>query len=172
MAQIPTLFDYAGGLEAFTKLTERFYQKVAKDNLLAPVFSQMPADHPEHVARFLAESFGGGPLFSGARTSNEAMEYMVGKHLDRHLTEQQRHQWVGLLIDAADEVGLPGDPEFRSAFMAHIEWGTRIAVINSQLSENPTDPKDHIPQWGWGEVRGPYDVVGSICQFPTKNPVE
>ncbi len=28
--------------------------------------------------------------------------------------------------------GLPDDPEFRSAFAAYIEWGTRIAVTNSQ----------------------------------------
>lgn len=33
-------------------------------------------------------------------------------------------------------MGLKSDPEFRSAFVGYIEWGTRIAVINSPLSEN------------------------------------
>ena len=33
---------------------------------------------------------------------------------------------------AADDAGLPEDPEFRSAFMAYVEWGTRIAMHNSQ----------------------------------------
>lgn len=166
VVQIPTLFEYAGGLEAFQSLTQVFYKKVALDPILAPVFEHMSSDHPDHVARFIAESFGGGPLFSQGRSPNQSMQHMVGKHLQRHLTEAQRRRWVELLVDSADEVHLPADPEFRSAFMAHIEWGTRIAVANSQLSENPTDPKDHIPRWGWGEVKGPYEVVGSICQFP------
>ena len=34
-------------------------------------------------------------------------------------------------------MGLKSDPEFRPAFVGYIEWGTRIAVINSQLSEKP-----------------------------------
>jgi len=51
--------------------------------------------------------------------------------------------------------------------VAHIEWGSRIAVINSQLSENPTTNQDHIPQWGWGEVKGPFEIVGSLFRHPS-----
>jgi hypothetical protein len=29
-------------------------------------------------------------------------------------------------------LGVPGDPEFRSALVAYLEWGTRLAVMNSQ----------------------------------------
>jgi hemoglobin len=167
--KIPTVAEYAGGLPAFERLTSIFYAKVMKDPILAPVFAQMGDDHPRHVAAFLAQGFGAGPTYSGAGSENAAMRDMVQHHLGRHLTELQRRRWVELLTDAADEAGLPSDPEFRSAFAAHIEWGTRIAVLNSQLSadENPTAPGDHIPRWGWGSVRGPYDSVGSICQFPT-----
>ena len=72
-----------------------------------------------------------------------------------------------LIHEAADEAGLPADPEFRSAFAAHIEWGSRIAVMNSATDENPTGPHDHIPRWDWGSVKGPFESVGSICAFPT-----
>jgi hemoglobin len=34
---------------------------------------------------------------------------------------------------AADDAGLPDDPDFRSAFMAYVEWGTRLAFGNSQV---------------------------------------
>jgi hypothetical protein len=51
----------------------------------------------------------------------------------------------------ADDVGLPADPEFRSAFMAYIEWGTRIAVANSQPAATPV-PHAPVPRWGWGEA--------------------
>jgi hemoglobin len=164
--RIPSPAEHAGGLPAFQKLTACFYAKVAKDELLAPVFAHMSADHPAHVAAFLAQCSGLGPVYSGDSSENEAMRKMVGEHLGRHLTEAQRRRWVDLLIDAADEVGLPDDPEFRSAFMAKIEWGSRVAVMNSQLIENPVGPGDHLPRFGWGSVRGPYETVGSICHFP------
>jgi hemoglobin len=164
--RIPTLAEHAGGLPALQKLTACFYAKVAKDELLAPVFAHMSADHPAHVAAFLAQCSGLGSVYSGDGSENEAMRKMVGEHLGRHLTEVQRRRWVDLLIDAADEVGLPDDPEYRSAFMAKIEWGSRVAVMNSQLTENPVGPGEHLPRFGWGSVRGPYEVVGGICGFP------
>ncbi len=33
---------------------------------------------------------------------------------------------------AVDDAGLPDEPEFRSAFVADVEWGTRLALHNSQ----------------------------------------
>src|SRR4051794_16751319 len=130
---IPTVAAYAGGLAAFDRLTQVFYAKVAADPVLAPVFAHMGPDHPRHVAAFLAQGFGAGPTYSKGESENAAMRDMVQQHLGRHLTEPQRRRWVDLIIDSADEVGLPSDPEFRSAFAAHIEWGTRLAVMNSQL---------------------------------------
>jgi hemoglobin len=76
---------------------------------------------------------------------------MLGKHRGLGLTEEMRRRWVNLICDAADEAGLPGDPEFRSAFVAYIEWGTRLAVANSQPDANPP-PNAPVPRWGWGEA--------------------
>jgi hemoglobin len=163
---IPTPAEYAGGLPAFERLTETFYAKVREDAILAPVFAHMDGDHPKHVAAFLAQCFGGGSTYSAGGSENAALRDMVGRHLGRHLTEQQRRRWVTLLMDSADEVGLPSDPEFRSAFAAKIEWGSRIAVMNSATQENPVAPGDHIPRFGWGSVRGPFDAAGGICSFP------
>ena len=169
--QIPNPAEYAGGLTAFERLTDCFYKKVALDTILAPVFAQMDEHHAQYVAAFLTQCFGGGAYYSGEGSENEAIKAMVEKHLGRHLTEVQRRRWVELLMDSADEVGLPNDPEFRSAFAAKIEWGTRIAVMNSQLDENPVGPNDHIPRFGWGSVKGPWESVGSICTFETEEEI-
>ena len=99
-----------------------------------------------------------------AEYGDNALRHMVGKHIGKKLKEEQRKRWAQLLLETADEIGLPDDPEFRSTFVAHIEWGTRVAVINSQLEENPTTSEEQIPAWGWGEVKGPYVVVGSLFQ--------
>ena len=55
----PTLYEWAGGAEAFERLTEVFYGKVREDDLLEPVFRHMDPGHPRHVAAWLAEVFGG-----------------------------------------------------------------------------------------------------------------
>jgi hemoglobin len=81
---------------------------------------------------------------------------MIGKHLGKQLSNEQRKQWVKLLLDVADELQVPDDPEFRSALVAYLEWGSRLAVINSAATENPIDQEAPMPKWGWGEVKGPY----------------
>lgn len=53
-----------------------------------------------------------------------------------------------LLSRSADEVGLPADAEFRAAFTAYLEWGSRIAVENSKPGVHPP-PHMPVPRWWW-----------------------
>ena len=153
----PTLYEWAGGIEAIEGLFLKFYQRVRQDDVLAPVFADMPDHHFRTVAQFVSEVLGGPKLYSGDASHNHAS--MVAKHIGRHLTEIQRKRWIALLLDTADMLGLPYDPEFRSALVGYLEWGTRIAVINSGLAENPIGTSAPMPGWGWGEVKGPYVVL-------------
>ncbi len=155
----PSLYDWAGGAPALKRLTTIFYDKVAADPVLAPVFAAMGADHPEHVAAFVGEVFGGPKAYSAAHGEPGAHAEMVSHHVGRRLTDAQRRRWVSLICDAADEAGLPDDPEFRSAFVAYLEWGTRLAVINSAPDAVP-DAAAPMPRWGWGEPGGPYRPAG------------
>ena len=52
----PTLYEWIGGMPVLARLIARFYERVATDPLLAPVFAHMPADHPQHVALFWRKS--------------------------------------------------------------------------------------------------------------------
>ncbi|CAG5072234.1 hypothetical protein DYBT9623_04086 [Dyadobacter sp. CECT 9623] len=151
--RIPTLFEWAGGMPAFELLTEKFYQKVLQDPLLEPVFKHMSTEHQRHVAHFIAEVFGGPEMYS---TEEGSHFRMIQKHLGKHLTEQHRQRWVALLLETADEISLPDDPEFRSAFVAYIEWGTRIAILNSNAETLEMNPEEPMPKWGWGVPGGPY----------------
>jgi hemoglobin len=151
--KIPTLYEWAGGMATFEKLMDVFYKKVLEDPLLKPVFIHMSPQHQKHVAYFIAEVFGGPAYYSGSDGSHFKM---IQKHLGKHITEPLRRKWVELLILSADEVDLPADPEFRSAFMAYIEWGTRLAVINSNASDLKLNPEEAMPKWGWGVPGGPY----------------
>jgi hemoglobin len=145
---VPTLYEWAGGADALDRLTERFYVKVKADPLLEPLFAAMPADHPHHVALWLGEVFGGPPDYT---REHGGYPHMLSKHLGLALTEEQRARWVALITPAADDAELPADPEFRSALLAYAEWGTRIAVANSQPRAAPP-PEAPVPHWGWGEA--------------------
>jgi hemoglobin len=150
----PTLYAWAGGIERLEALFMRFYERVPDDPILAPVFAQMSSEHFRTVAHFVAEVLGGPALYSGNGVHGHAT--MVAKHLDRHLTNDQRKRWMTLLLDTADELSLPDDPEFRSALVGYLEWGSRLAVLNSATTENPIDEETPMPRWGWGETKGPY----------------
>ncbi|GLS21588.1 globin [Labrys miyagiensis] len=149
----PTLAQWAGGPEAFRRLTKLFYEKVPLDPLLGPVFAGMDRHHSEHVAAFITEVFGGGPNYTGVGGSHAGM---IARHLGRHLTQTQRKRWIDLFLETADEAGLPDDPEFRAALVGYLEWGTRIAVLNSQDGASAPPPGAPMPVWGWGPPGGPY----------------
>ncbi|MFI0449013.1 group II truncated hemoglobin [Actinomadura sp. 6N118] len=150
-SSVPTLYDWAGGEEAFQRLTEAFYAKVREDEVVGPLFAHMDPGHPKYVAMWLAEVFGGPNRYTDERGG---YHHMVSQHLGKAIKEPQRRRWVSLLMDAADEVGLPDDPEFRAAFTGYVEWGTRIALGNSQPDAHPP-MQAPVPHWGWG-VAPPY----------------
>src|SRR5262249_43840774 len=112
----PTLFEWAGGYPALLRMTRIFYGKyVPEEPLLAPLFARMSPDHPERVASWLSEVFG-GPTFYSERYGGYTR--MISQHLNKALSEDQRARWVQLLCRSADDAGLPDDPEFRAAFTA------------------------------------------------------
>lgn len=144
----PTLYEWAGGHGALRRLTDVFYDQVLEDPILAPVFAQMSENHREHVAIWLGEVFRGHSRYTDELGGYPAM---LAHHLNLGLTEEQRSRWAALIASSADPAGLPDDPEFRSAFVAYIEWGTRIALSNSQPGATPP-PEAPVPHWGWGEA--------------------
>jgi hemoglobin len=142
----PSLYEWAGGMDALTGLCEAFYRLVLADDLLAPMFADMDPRHARHVAVWLAEVFGGPAAYTAERGG---YPHMLSRHLGKAITEAQRRRWVNLMMDAADEVGLPDDPEFRAAFVGYVEWGTRLAAGNSQAGADPVRQAP-VPRWGWG----------------------
>ncbi|MFI6509813.1 CDGSH iron-sulfur domain-containing protein [Streptosporangium sp. NPDC050855] len=146
LSENPTLYEWAGGLPALTRMTQIFYGTyVPQDPLLAPLFSRMSPDHPERVAAWLCETFGGPRLYT---ERYGGYEHMIAEHAGKALTEEWRARWARLIVRAADDAGLPSDPEFRAAFVSYVEWGSRIAVENSQPGAAPP-PHMPVPRWWW-----------------------
>ncbi|WP_375478683.1 group II truncated hemoglobin [uncultured Jatrophihabitans sp.] len=149
---VPTLIEWAGGTEPIAVMINSFYDRVEQDDLLGPLFpGGVSVAHRDHVAAWWAEVLGGP-----ARYTDElgGYETMLSHHRYLAITGEQRLRFVTLMSRAADDASLPADPEFRAAIMGYLEWGTRIAVANSQLDAEPI-PHAPVPHWGWG-VAPPY----------------
>ena len=149
MSGLPTLYEWAGGRPAIARLIDCFYDRVERDELLSPFFpGGVSAEHRDHVIAWWSEVFGGPARYTEELGGYEAM---LAHHRGLGITPEQRFRFASLMSLAADDAGLPDDPEFRSALVAYLEWGTRIAQGNSQPG---TQVVEHapVPRWGWGEA--------------------
>jgi hemoglobin len=151
--EVPSLSEWVGGTEVFNRLFKRFYERVPEDQILAPIFASMAPDHAAQVANFVCEVLGGPKSYSKDGGSHAGM---ISRHLDRHLSQEQRRAWVALLLSTADELGVPADPEFRASLVGYLEWGSRIAVLNSQPGAAKPNSNLDMPAWTWASPGGPY----------------
>ena len=146
----PTLFEWAGGFPALTRMTRRLYeQHVPADPLLAAAFGGMPADQPQRLAGWLAAALGAANN-DGPADGASAGSGGTGAELRSAIGlagwpdgDEQRTRWLSLTGRAADEAGLPADPGFRSALSSCLEWASR--ALGQPDADQPSRPR-----WHWG----------------------
>jgi hemoglobin len=152
----PTLYEWAGGREAIERMLNAFYDRVERDELISPLFPGGVSEmHRRNVTTWWCEVFGGPAAYT---SELGGYEHMLAAHRNLGIKNEQRLRFVTLLSQAAEDAELPDDPEFRSALMAYAEWGTRLALANSQPGVEPA-PHAPVPRWGWGEAP-PFDPGG------------
>ncbi|HKE76453.1 MAG TPA: group II truncated hemoglobin [Acidimicrobiales bacterium] len=143
---MPTMYEFAGGEDGLHRLEERFYSLVLADDLLQPLFGAGQPQHVDHLTAFTAESFGGPDRFS----RELGFQHLIDVHRGLHITEPQRRRFVELYLRALDEVGIGDDPDFRAAVVEHLEFGTRVALQNSNAeSDDDLHPLREVPRWTW-----------------------
>ena len=133
----PTLYEFAGGAEAFAPFAAALHARCLADPELNHPFSH-PGQNPRHVERLGAywAQVMGGPWRTytgdaGAGMSPSRPTCMPGER--GH--ERPRPPLRRLFHAAADDAGRPADPEFRAALRAYMER----AVDDVALS-HPTTP--------------------------------
>jgi len=167
---VPSPFEWAGGLPALARMTRLFYEKHAPaDQLLAPLLANLGPGQPQRLAGWLAEALGGpasgpsgngpsgngpsgnGPSGNGPSGSGSEVRAAAIGDTSGEFGEEQRARWVALLSAAADDAGLPADPEFRSVLSSCLEWASRTAMAASAAGARP----DQVPRWDWGPAGPP-----------------
>jgi hemoglobin len=149
---VPTIYEWAGGKPAFEHWLNRFYDLIEGEPPLARLFGgRVSEHHRQAVVDWWCEVMGGPATYTESRGG---YEHMLAKHRDLGITPELRLRFVTLLSQAADDAELPADPELRAALMGYAEWGTRLALENSQIGAKPVEHAP-VPRWGWG-VAPPY----------------
>ncbi|MEP6667477.1 MAG: group II truncated hemoglobin [Nocardioidaceae bacterium] len=151
----PTLFEFAGGEAAFLALATAHHQRCLQDPELNHPFSH-PDQHPQHIERlaaYWAEVLGGPANYSESCGDHSAMLYMHSGNGDMG---DLGRRFVDCFVRAADDAGLPDDPEFRTALRAYMEWAVEdVLSYSPQGAEVPTGLA--MPRWSWDGLQTPAD---------------
>jgi len=119
---------------------------VLVDPLLAPLFGEGNPTHVEHLTMFTAESFGGPDQF----TRELGFQHLIDVHRGLRITEAQRQRFVELYLAALEKADMPPDPAFREVFRQHIEFGSHVAMQNSNAeTDDQLHPLREVPHWTW-----------------------
>jgi hemoglobin len=143
----PTLYEFAGGEQAFLALARAHHARCLADPELNHPFSH-PGQHPQHVERlaaYWAEVLGGPPKYSQECGSQSGLIHLHSGNGD--MSDLSR-RFVACFVAAADDAGLPDDPEFRAALRAYMEWAVKDIAL-SHPDDADIAPGLPMPRWSW-----------------------
>ena len=146
----PSLYEFAGGYPAFLALATATTRRCIDDPELNHPFSRgLSPQHDENLAAYWAEVFGGPPRYSKALGGHSAMLKM---HAGYGAPDAWGDRFEACFIQAMDDAGLPGDPEFRLALRDYIHWATREVNSYSPVGTH-VEPGKSMPHWSWNGLQ-------------------
>jgi len=142
----PSIFEFAGGEEAFLALAAATHERCLQDPELSHPFSHhVSPRHTEHLAAYWAEVFGGPPRYSENLGGHSGM---LGIHAGEGAPDDMGDRFEACFIQAIDDAGLPDDPELRAAMRSYMHWATR--QVNSYSPPGTrVQPDLPMPRWSW-----------------------
>ena len=104
-----TLYDAVGGASFFDLLVGRFYEGVATDDVLRPLYPENLGPPRRHLSLFLAQYWGGPPAYDEARGEPR----LRLRHIPFAIGARERDRWLLHMraavasLDPPDEVAGP-----------------------------------------------------------------
>jgi len=142
----PSLYERAGGDEAFLALARAHHARCLADPELNHPFSH-EGQHPRHVERlaaYWAEVLGGPPAYSQSCGDESGV---LRLHAGNGDMGDLGERFLDCFVAAIDDAGLPDDPELRGALRAYMRW-----AVDNVLAYGPVDAVVPaglpVPHWG------------------------
>jgi hemoglobin len=99
-----SFYDQIGGAETFRRLVHRFYQGVADDPLLRPLYPEPDLSDAEVRLRMFLEQYWGGPKTYGELRGHPRLRM---RHAPFRIGPAERDAWLVHMRTALDELELP-----------------------------------------------------------------
>jgi len=123
MVGVSTYYDEIGGMETITAIVHRFYQGVAGDEVLRPLYPEQDLGPAEERFRlFLAQYWGGPTTYSDERGHPR----LRMRHAPFAVTPNAAQHWLRHFRDALDEVALT--PEQDAQFWDYVTHAAQFMV--------------------------------------------
>lgn len=105
MASTPTtVYEMAGGAETIRRLVDHFYDFVAKDEILRPLFPDDFTEIREKQYEFLTQFLGGPPLYS----KNRGAPMLRARHLPFPIARKHADAWLSCMERALQKADIHG----------------------------------------------------------------
>src|SRR6478735_9381034 len=155
---LPTLYEWAGGLDPLRRMIDSFYDRVEADDALAGFFpGGVSQRHREHVTDWWAEVLGGPTTYTDRHGGYESM---LRHHVGLDITPAQRHRFAATMSLAADDADLPADRAGRGAGAhAAVGLGRRAALPGMNGKERRMASHDTYADLGEAAWRWVLDQV-------------
>ena len=130
----PNFYNRVGGHPTFQKLVHRFYEGVADDPVLRPLYPDADLAAAEDRLRMFLEQYWGGP-----RTYSEERGHprLRMRHVPFRVDATARDLWLGHMQVAVDELGL--NESDREELWSYLVMAAHSMVNTFDEANEPTE---------------------------------
>ena len=123
-----SLYESVGGEAVFRQLVDRFYEGVALDPVLRPLYPDEDLTEARNRLRMFLEQYWGGPTTYSEQRGHPRLRM---RHAGWVIGERERDAWLGHMRTAVDELDVP--EQARAAIWEHLERAAQT-LVNAGLS--------------------------------------
>ena len=124
MSSPQTFYDAVGGHETFFQIVHRFYEQVADDPVLRPLYPEEDLGPAEDRLRMFLEQYWGGPQTYSEQRGHPRLRM---RHVPFAIGPLERDAWLRCMRVAIDEAGL--DPERHRRIREYMEMAA-MSMMN------------------------------------------
>ena len=127
MTEPQNFYAEVGGATTFDKIVARFYEEVAADEVLRPLYPEEDLGPAEDRLRMFLEQYWGGPRTYSDQRGHPRLRM---RHAPFKVGPIERDAWLRAMRIAVDEAGL--DDEHRAQLWQYLQYAA-MSMMNSDF---------------------------------------
>ena len=127
MTEPQNFYAEVGGAPVFEKLVRRFYEEVAEDEILRPLYPEEDLGPAEVRLRMFLEQYWGGPRTYSDQRGHPRLRM---RHVPFTIGPIERDAWLRCMRVAVDDAGL--DPAHRDQLWQYLTYAA-ASMVNSPI---------------------------------------